>query len=115
KSWVTRPGTVEVLRPAATNFVTIITTNATVIPAQTNASTGEITPPTINFQLSTNITPVIQHAVLFTNLDLAPIVSSGISAADTAASAAGIPWSHTVAEILMAAVGTLLTWTNFRN
>jgi hypothetical protein len=61
------------------------------------------------------VTPVVQPAVFFTNLDLAPIVQNGINAADTAASAAGIPWSHTVAEIVLAVIGGLLSWTNYRN
>ncbi len=115
KSWVTQPGKVEQLAPATTNLVTIVTTNILVIPAQTNAATGEVTPPVTNVQFSTNVTPVVQPAVYFTNLDLAPIVQSGINAADTAASAAGIPWSHTVAEIVLALIGALLSWTNFRN
>jgi hypothetical protein len=115
KSWVTQPGKVEQLAPATTNLVTIVTTNILVIPAQTNAATGEVTPPTTNVQLSTNVTPVVQPAVYFTNLDLTPIVQNGINAADTAASAAGIPWSHTVAEIVLALIGALLSWTNFRN
>ena len=113
KSWVTQPGKVEQLAPATTNLVTIVTTNIFVIPAQTNAATGEVTPPTTNVQFSTNVTPVVQPAVYFTNLDLAPIVQNGINAADTAASAAGIPWSHTVAEIILAIIGALLSWTNF--
>jgi hypothetical protein len=115
KSWVTKPGEVEQLQPAVTNIVTVVTTNAIAIPAQTNATTGEVTPATVNYQVATNVTPVVQPAVYFTNLDLAPIVQTSITAADTAASAAGIPWSHTVAEIVLAAIGALLSWTNFRN
>jgi hypothetical protein len=115
KSWVTQPGQVEQLQPAITNLVTIVTTNIITLAAQTNATTGAVTPPTVNYQLATNITPVVQPAVYFTNLNLAPIVQNGITAADTAASAAGIPWSHTVAEIVLAILGALLSWTNFRN
>jgi hypothetical protein len=115
KSWVTSPGEVEQLQPAITNVVTVVTTNVVAIPAQTNAATGAVTPATTNYQLTTNATPVVQPAVYFTNLDLSPIVQSGITAADTAASAAGIPWSHTVAEIVLAVIGALLSWTNFRN
>jgi hypothetical protein len=115
KSWVTKPGAVEELRPASTNLVSTVTTNTVVIPAQTNATTGQIIPSTLSLQLSTNLTPVIQPAVYFTNTDLADIVQTGITTADTAASAAGIPWSHTVAEGLLAAIGALLSWTNFRN
>jgi hypothetical protein len=115
KSWVTQPGKVEQLAPATTNLVTIVTTNIFTIPAQTNAATGEVTPPSTTVQFSTNLTPVVQPAVYFTNLDLAPIVQNGINAADTAASAAGVPWSHTVAEIVLAIIGALLSWTNFRN
>jgi hypothetical protein len=114
KSWVTKSGEVEQLQPAITNIVTIVTTNTITIPAQTNAA-GEITPVTISYHLATNMTPVVQPAVYFTNLDLAPIVQNGIAAADTAASAAGIPWSHTVAEIVLAVIGALLSWTNSRN
>jgi hypothetical protein len=115
KSWVTKPGQVEQLQPAITNLVTIVTTNVITVPAQTNATTGAVTPPAVSYQFATNITPVVQPAVYFTNLDLAPIVQNGITAADTAASAAGIPWSHTAAEIVLAAIGALLSWTNFRN
>jgi hypothetical protein len=115
KSWVTQPGQVEQLQPAITNLVTIVTTNIITIPAQTNATTGVVIPPSVNYQLATNMTPVVQPAVYFTNLDLAPLVQNGITAADTAASAAGIPWSHTVAEIILAIIGALLSWTNFRN
>jgi hypothetical protein len=115
KSWVTKPGAVEELRPATTNLESAVVTNVVVVPAQTNAATGEITPSTISVQLSTNLTPMIQPAVYFTNLDLADIVQTGITTADTAASAAGIPWSHTVAEGLLAIIGALLSWTNFRN
>ena len=115
KSWFTQPGAVEQLAPATTNLVMLITTNSVVTPAQTNAATGEITPPVVQVQLVTNLTPVIQPARYFTNLALAPIVQNGIAAADTAASAAGIPWSHTVAEIVLALMGGALSWTNFRN
>ncbi|HEX4262763.1 MAG TPA: hypothetical protein VH597_00375 [Verrucomicrobiae bacterium] len=115
KSWVTQPGQVEQLQPAITNIVTIVTTNIITIPAQTNATTGVVIPPSVNYQLATNIAPIVQPAVYFTNLDLAPMVQNGITAADTAASAAGIPWSHTVAEIVLAVIGALLSWTNFRN
>jgi hypothetical protein len=115
KSWFTRPGAIEQLAPATTNLVTVIATNAITIPAQTNAATGEVTPAVITYQLATNVARVIQPAAYFTNLALAPIVQNGISAADTAASAAGVPWSHTIAEIVLAAIGALLSWTNFRN
>ncbi|HWD94125.1 MAG TPA: hypothetical protein VG938_17470 [Verrucomicrobiae bacterium] len=115
KSWVTQPGPVEQLQPAITNLVGIVTTNIITVPAQTNTTTGAVTPPMVNYQFATNIMPVVQPAVYFTNLNLAPIVQSGITAADTAASAAGIPWSHTVAEIVLAIIGALLSWTNFRN
>jgi ABC-type transporter Mla subunit MlaD len=115
KSWVTQPGTVEQLAPASTNLVTVVVTNTVTIPAQTNAATGALTPASVQIEVTTNITPVVQPAVYFTNLDLAPIVQNGINAADTAASAAGIPWSHTVAEIVLAIIGGLLSWTNFRN
>jgi len=115
KSWFTQPGTVEQLAPATTNLVTLIVTNAVTVPATTNATTGEVTPGRVELQLTTNVAPVVQPAVYFTNLALAPIVQNSINAADTAASAAGIPWSHTVAEIILAAIGALLSWTNFRN
>jgi len=115
KTWFTQPSAIEQLAPATTNLVTSIATNAITIPAQTNAVTGEVTPPAVRYQLTTNVTPVVQPAAYFTNLALAPIVSNSINAADTAASAAGIPWSHTVAEIVLAALGALLSWTNFRN
>src|SRR6185312_2200992 len=115
KSWFTQPGTVEQLTPATTNLVTLIATNAITQPATTNATTGEITPGRTELQLTTNLAPMVQPAVYFTNLALAPIVQNSISAADTAASAAGIPWSHTVAEIILAAIGGLLSWTNLRN
>ena len=115
KSWLTQPGTVEQLAPATTNLVMLITTNSITLPAQTNAATGEITPATIQVQLATNLAPVIQPAVYFTNLTLAPIAQNGIAAADTAASAAGIPWSHTISEIVLALIGGVLSWTNLRN
>jgi hypothetical protein len=115
KSWFTQPGAIEQLAPATTNLVSVIATNAIAIPAQTNAATGDVTPAVITYQLATNVARVVQPAAYFTNLALAPIVQNGISAADTAASAAGIPWSHTIAEIVLAAIGGLLSWTNFRN
>jgi hypothetical protein len=115
KSWFTQPGAIEQLAPASTNLVTVIATNAITIPAQTNAATGEVTPAVITYQLATNTQRVVQPPTYFTNLALAPIVQNGISAADTAASAAGVPWSHTVAEIVLAALSALLSWTNFRN
>jgi len=115
KSWFTQPGTVEQLAPATTNFVSVIVTNTITLPTQTNAATGEITPGGVQVQLVTNIAPVVQPAIYFTNLALAPIVQNSIGAADTAASAAGIPWSHTVAEIVLALIGAALSWTNFRN
>ena len=115
KSWFTQPGAVEQLAPATTNLVTVIATNAITIPAQTNAATGDVTPAIVTYQLATNVAPVVQPPTYFTNLALAPVVQNGISAADTAASAAGIPWSHTVAEIMLAAISALLSWTNFRN
>src|ERR1700743_3241057 len=59
KSWVTQPGKVEQLAPATTNLVTVVTTNIFVIPAQTNAATGEVPPPVTNVQFSTNVTPVV--------------------------------------------------------
>ena len=115
KSWFTQPGAVEQLAPASTNLVTLVTTNSVAVPAQTNVTTGEVTPPTTQVQLTTNIVPMVHPAVYFTNLTVAPLVQSSISAADTAASAAGIPWSHTIAGIGLAAISTLLSWTNFRN
>jgi hypothetical protein len=115
KSWFTQPGAVEQLAPATTNLVLVIATNTVTLPAQTNAATGEVTPPSVQVQLATNVTPVVRPATYFTNLALAPVVSSGIAAADTAASAAGVPWSHTIGEIILAAVSGLLSWTNFRN
>jgi len=115
KSWFTQPGAVQQLAPATTNLVTLITTNAVAVPAQTNAVTGEVTPPSVQYQVTTNVTVLVRPATYFTNLALAPIVGNGIAAADTAASAAGIPWSHTIAEIVLAAVSALLSWTNFRN
>jgi len=115
KSWFTQPGAVEQLAPASTNLVTLIATNAIAVPAQTNSTTGEVTPPGVQYQFTTNVTAVVRPAAYFTNLALAPIVPNGIAAADTAASAAGIPWSHTIAEIVLAALGALLSWTNFRN
>ncbi|HEY1489859.1 MAG TPA: hypothetical protein VGF90_02365, partial [Verrucomicrobiae bacterium] len=115
KSWFTQPGAVQQLAPATTNLVMLITTNSVIVPAQTNAATGEITPATVQVQLATNLAPVIQPATYFTNLALAPIVQNSIAAADTAASAAGIPWSHTAAEVVLALLGGALSWTNLRN
>lgn len=115
KSWFTQPGVVEQLAPATTNFVTLIVTNIVSLPAQTNAINGEITPASTQVQLTTNITPVVHPATYFTNIALAPIVQNGINAADTAASAAGVPWSHAVAEVVLALIGAVLSWTNFRN
>lgn len=115
KSWFTQPGAVEQLAPATTNLVTVITTNNVIVPATTNASTGAVTPATVQFVVTTNIAPVVQPAVYFTNLAAAPIVPNTINTADTAASAAGVPWSHTAAEALLAVVSGLLSWTNFRN
>jgi hypothetical protein len=115
KSWFTQPGTIQQVAPASTNIVTLIATNIIVLPAQTNTATGEITPASAQIQLMTNVMPVVQPAIYFTNLALTPIVQNGIAAADTAASAVGIPWSHTAAEIVLAAIGALLSWTNFRN
>jgi len=115
KSWFTQPGAVEQLAPASTNLVTSLATNSVTVPAQTNASTGEVTPPSVQYQVTTNVTVLVRPAAYFTNLSLAPIVSNGIAAADTAASAAGIPWSHAIAEIVLAAVSAVLSWTNFRN
>ena len=115
KSWFTQPGAIEQLAPATTNLVTLIATNAIAVPAQTNTATGAVTLASVQYQLTTNVASMVQPAVYFTNLALAPIVSNSINAADTAASAAGIPWSHTIAEIVLAALGALLSWTNFRN
>ena len=115
KSWFTQPGAIEQLAPATTNLVTLITTNTITMPAMTNTATGDITPGSTQIQLATNVTPVVQPAVYFTNLALAPIVQNGINAADTAASAASVPWSHTIAEVVLAGIGALLSWTNFRN
>jgi hypothetical protein len=115
KSWFTEAGAVQQLAPATTNLVTVIVTNTITLPAQTNAASGEVTPPSVQMQLVTNLASVVQPARYFTNLALAPIVQNSIGAADTAASAAGIPWSHTVAEIVLALIGAALSWTNFRN
>jgi hypothetical protein len=115
KSWLAQPGAAEQLAPATTNLVTIIVTNIVTLPAQTNAATGEITPASAQIQLTTNLTPIIHPATYFTNIALAPIVQNSIGVADTAASAAGVPWSHTVSEIVLALVGAVLSWTNFRN
>jgi len=115
KSWFTQPGTVEQLAPASTNLVTFIATNAIAISAQTNAATGEVTPPSVVYQLATNVTTVVQPAVYFTNLAVTPVAQNSIAVADSAASAAGVPWSHTVAEVILAAAGAFLSWTNLRN
>src|SRR5947209_2560111 len=68
KSWFTQPGTVEQLSPATTNLVMLIATNAITAPAQTNFTTGEVTPASLRIQLTTNVAPVVQRAVYFTNL-----------------------------------------------
>ena len=115
KSWFTQPGAIEQLAPASTNFVNVVVTNTITLPAQTNAATGDVTPGSVQVQLVTNVAPVVHPATYFTNVALAPIVQNSIGAADTAASAAGIPWSHTVAEIVLALIGAALSWTNFRN
>ena len=115
KSWFTQPGAIEQLAPASTNFVNVVVTNTITLPAQTNAATGDVTPGSVQVQLVTNVAPVVHPATYFTNVALAPIVQNSIGAADTAASAAGIPWSHTVAEIVLALIGAALSWTTFRN
>jgi hypothetical protein len=115
KSWFTQPGAVVQLAPASTNLVTLVATNVMAVPAQTNAATGEVTPPSVQYQVTTNVTVMVRPAAYFTNLALAPIAPAGIAVADTAASAAGVPWSHTVAEIVLAALGAALSWTNLRN
>jgi hypothetical protein len=115
KSWFTQPGAIEQLAPASTNFVNVVVTNTITLPAQTNAATGDVTPGSVQVQLVTNVAPIVHPATYFTNVALAPIVQNSIGAADTAASAAGIPWSHTVAEIVLALIGAALSWTNFRN
>jgi hypothetical protein len=115
KSWFTQPGAIEQLAPASTNFVNVVVTNTITLPAQTNAATGDVTPGSVQVQLVTNVASIVHPATYFTNVALAPIVQNSIGAADTAASAAGIPWSHTVAEIVLALIGAALSWTNFRN
>lgn len=115
RSWVTVPGKVEQLQPATTNVVTVVTTNIITIPPQTNAATGEVSPGSQIYQLATNLTQVIKPPVYFTNLDISPIVQNSIATADSAASAAGVPWSHTVAEIILAIIGAWLSWINLSN
>jgi hypothetical protein len=115
KSWFTQPGAVEQLAPASTNFVTLVATNAIAVPAQTNAATDEVTPPSVLYQVTTNVTAVVRPAAYFTNLALAPIVPNGIAATDLATNAAGVPWSHAAAEITLAALGALLSLANLRN
>lgn len=112
KAWATRPGTVETIQPAQTNQVTTVATNAEEIAAATNGATGEVVPAHVALTLVTNVTPVIQPAILFTNLVLAPALQGGITAADTIASASGVPWSHTVAEGVLALASILLAWAN---
>jgi hypothetical protein len=114
KNWVTKPGDVEVLRPAETNLVQTLTTNTLENAAVTNTD-GTIVPPHTVFTIVTNLTPVVTPPVYFTNLALAPIVQSGIASADTAASAAGLPWAHTVAEIMLGLLGVTVAFFNTRN
>jgi hypothetical protein len=111
KSWVTKPGIVEVLKPAQTNLVDVVTTNATESAAITNTD-GTIIPPHTVFTLTTNVTPIISPAITFTNLELSPLVQTGITSADTAASAAGIPWAHTVATGILGLLALFLSYTN---
>jgi hypothetical protein len=113
-SWAVKPGKVEVLRPAQTNLVQTVTTNTADSVAITNVD-GTIIPPHTVFTIVTNITPIIQPAVVFTNLALAPLVQNGIATVDTTASAAGIPWAHTAATAVLAGLGLFLSWTNSRN
>jgi len=115
KSWFAQPGAVEQLAPATTNLVTLIATNAIVVPAQTNAATGEVTPPSVQYQLATNEMAVVRPAAYFTNLALTPMVQNSIAAVDTVGSATGVPWSHTIVEALLAVAGGFLSWTNLRN
>lgn len=113
KSLISRPGTVEQLRPAQTNLVQTVTTNTAVSPETTNVD-GTVTPPRTIITIVTNVTPIVQPAVLFTNLALAPNLQTGIATADTAASAAGIPWVHTAATAVLAGLGIFLAWSNNR-
>jgi len=103
------------LAPATTNLVTGIATNAITIPAQTNTATGEVTPAVIRINWRRTWARVVQPAAYFTNLALAPIVPNSISAADTAASAAGTPWSHTAAEIALGRSARCCRGRNLRN
>lgn len=94
-----RPGAVEQLRPAQTNYVTLVVTN------------------TVEGQqfVTTNLQPVILPALWFTNKELTTIASSTIQAAGVGGVAAGIPFSPIIANALLAVIGIALAWINARN
>lgn len=102
------------LRPAQTNVVQTLTTNTTESVAITNTD-GTTIPPHQVFTITTNFASVVLPPVYFTNLDLSDTVKSGVTTADNAASAAGIPWAHTVATGVLGIVGALLGYFNLRN
>lgn len=114
KSLVTKPGTVEVVRAAQTNNVETVTTNTTQSASITNQD-GTVTPPQTVYTIVTNVLPVIQPAVYFTNLAISDGAQAAVATADTTASAAGIPWSHTVATGVLALLGVGLAWANYSN
>jgi hypothetical protein len=114
KKLVGSPGTVEELRPATTNNYPTIITNIVQRPAATNED-GSVTPPGTVVTVVTNIVPVVQPAIFFTNLVVAPGVKGGIATADSLASASGIPWAHTAATGVLAALTIFLTWSNNRD
>lgn len=95
---IVKPGTVEVIRPAQTNYVTLMLTN------------------TVDGQevVTAAVQPVILPAVTFTNQELTTLAASTINAAGTAGAVAGVPFSGLIANALLAGIGIALAWLNAR-
>jgi hypothetical protein len=93
-----QPGTVEIVRPAQTNYVTLMLTN------------------TVDGQevITAAVQPVILPAITFTNQELTTLASSTINAAGTAGAVAGVPFSGLIANALLAGIGIALAWLNAR-
>jgi len=92
----------------------VIATNAITIPAQTNTATGEVDArgsSRINWRRTWR---AWCNRRRISRISRWRRSCQTASARGTAASAAGTPWSHTAAEIALARLGALLSWTNLR-
>ena len=108
---LTQPGTIETLRPAQTNYVTITATNLVTV---TNTVDGVET-VTATPVVSATVQPVILPAITFTNQAVSAMATTALNSAGVGGTMLGVPFSPLIVQALLAAAALAVTWLNQRN